>query len=137
MKVLPLCTDRCEGSGGSALVDTLSKALLISWIGITLYYFMIVRTCCSLLILPCFLVLASGTKCVSTTSVEMDREVPHGWVMPMVLSVEKILPISCLDHGKIMVRLFSPCNTVVVCISYGLIGSLVAACDHGTHALTF
>ena len=67
----------------------------------------------------------------------MDREVLHGWVMPMVLSVEKILPISCLDPGKIMVRLFSLCNTVVVCNSYGLIGSLVILNDCGTCALTF
>ena len=51
----------CVGSGGSSLGDTLKKALLISWIAITLYYFRIVRTCCSLLILPYFLCLASGT----------------------------------------------------------------------------
>ena len=36
-----LWTESCEGSGGSALGDTLNKALLISWIGITLYYFRI------------------------------------------------------------------------------------------------
>ena len=66
-------------------------------------------------------------------------------VMSIVLTVGR----SCLDLGKIMVRLFSPCNTVVVCICYGLICSLVTVCnrgtctltglvmhDHGTHALT-
>ena len=83
------------------------------------------------------LFLASGTKFVSTISVEMDREVPHWWLMPMVLPIGRILPISCLDHGKIMVRLFSPCNTVDVCISYGLIGSLVSLCNHGTRTLAF
>ena len=41
VEVLPLWTDSCEGSGGSALGETLNKALLISWIGITLYYFRI------------------------------------------------------------------------------------------------
>ena len=34
-----------------------------------------------------------------------------------------------------MGRLFSPCNTVVVCISYGLTGSLVTMNDHGTHMI--
>ena len=43
---------------------------------------------------------------------------------------------SCLDLSKIMIRLFSPCNTVFVCISYGLICSLVIVHNHGTHALT-
>ena len=62
---------------------------------------------------------------MSATSVEINREVPHQWVMPVVLPFGRILPISCLDHDKIMVRLFSPCNTVDVCISYGLIGRLV------------
>ena len=126
-----MCTDSCEGSGHSALGDTLNKALLISRIGITLYYFRIVSICCSLLILSYFLVLASWTSSVSTTNVELDREVPHWWVMSMVLEVGKILPRSC----KIMVRLFSPCNIVVVCICYGLICSLVAVHDHGTHAV--
>ena len=53
------------------------------------------------------------------------------------LSVGKILPLSYLDHGKIMVRLFSPCNAVVVFVSYGLIGSLVTLHDCGTSTLTF
>ena len=66
-------TYSCEGSGGSALGDTLNNALLISWIGITLYYFRIVRTCCSLFILSYILVLGSGTSCMSTTNVELDR----------------------------------------------------------------
>ena len=33
-----LWTESCEGYGGSALGDTLNKTLLISWIGITLYF---------------------------------------------------------------------------------------------------
>ena len=33
------------------------------------------RTCCSLLILSYFLDLGSGTSCMSTTNVELDREV--------------------------------------------------------------
>ena len=37
-----LWTESCEGRGSSALGDTLNKALLISWIGTTLYYFRIV-----------------------------------------------------------------------------------------------
>ena len=37
-----LWTETCKGSGGSALGDTVNKALLISWIGIPLYYFRIV-----------------------------------------------------------------------------------------------
>ena len=41
----------------------------------------------------------------------------------------------CQDLGKIMVRLFSPCNIVVVCICYGLICSLVAVHDCGTPTL--
>ena len=45
-----LWTKRCEGSGGSALGDTLNKALQISldeyWMSITLIYFRIVSTCC-------------------------------------------------------------------------------------------
>ena len=57
--------------------------------------------------------------------------------MPILLPVGRILSKSCLDHGKIMARLFSPCNTVVVCVSYGLIGSLVALHDHGTCTLPF
>ena len=46
------------------------------------------------------------------------------------------LAISWLDLAKIMVRSFCPCNTVVVCISYHLIGSLVALHNCGTHTLT-
>ena len=42
----------------------------------------------------------------------------------------------CLrDLAKIMVRSFSPCNIVVVCVSYSLICSLVTVHDHGTHVL--
>ena len=35
-----------------------------------------------------------------------------------------------------MVRSFSPCNTVIVCIWYSLICSLVTVHDHGAHVLT-
>ena len=44
----------------------------------------------------------------------------------------QILLRSRQDHGKIV----SPCNTVVVCIYYCLICSLVAMHDHGTGVLT-
>ena len=44
-----------------------------------------------------------------------------------------ILPRSWQDHGKIVL----PCNTAVVCISYGLVGSLVIAHDCGTCTLAF
>ena len=43
----------------------------------------------------------------------------------------KILPRSWQDHGKIV----SPCNTVIVCICYGLICSLVDMCNRGTCTL--
>ena len=67
-------TYSCEGSEGSALGDTLTKALLISWISITLYYFRIVRTCCSLLILSYFLVF--GTSCMSTNQHRIEQRGP-------------------------------------------------------------
>ena len=102
----------CEGSGGSALGDTLKKALLISWIGVTLYYFRIVRTCCSWINLSYFLDLGSGTSCLSTTNVELDREVPHGWVLSMVLGVGNILARSCQDHGKIIL----PMQYLLLCV---------------------
>ena len=72
-------TENCEDSGGSALGDTLNKALQIS---LDEYYFLycrIVRTCCSLLKLSYFSFLAcgtwyveSGTWCVCTTNVEIE-----------------------------------------------------------------
>ena len=69
---------------------------------------------------------------MSTTNVELDREVPHWWVMSMVLEVGKILSRSWQDHCKII----SPCNIVVLCVCYGLICSLVTMHDHGTCTLT-
>ena len=44
---------------------------------------------------------------------------------------------SCEDLDKIMVRLFSPCNIVVVCICYGLICSLVTVHDCATCSLNW
>ena len=68
-----------------------------------------------------FFVLTSGTSCVSTTNVEFGQR------RPTLLGQ---------DLGKIMVRLFSPCNIVIVCICNGLICTLVAVHDCGTHTLT-
>ena len=75
---------------------------------------------------------------MSTANIEfeqrLDSEVPHWWVMSIVLEVGKILPRSLQDHGKIV----SPCNTVVVCIYYGLICSLVTGMIMGlVHSLNW
>ena len=46
--------------------------------------------------------LGSGTSRLSATNIELDREVPHGWVMSMVLGVGNMLARTCQDHGKII-----------------------------------
>ena len=112
-----------------------STTNLLDW-----YYCVLFQDCENMLFIACSTLFSWFGKwdlLCECTSVEFDRVVPHWWIMPMVMSIGKLLPISCLDLHKIMVRLFSPCNTVVVSICYGLICSLVAVHNCGTCLLTF
>ena len=129
--------DSCEGSGGSALVDTLIKVLQIT---LDWYYFVIFQDCENMLFIAYSTLFSCFGKWDSMCEYHQHRNGQRGPTLvgyAMVLPVGRILPISCLDHGKIMVRLFSPCNTVDVCVSYGLIGSLVSLHDCGTCSLAF
>ena len=70
---------------------------------------------------------------MSTTNVEFGL---RGHTLVGVMSTVLAVGRSYQDLDKIMVRLFSPCSIVVVCICYGLICSLISVYDHGTHVLT-
>ena len=76
-----------------------------------------------------FLILGSGTSCVSTTNVEFGQRGPT-----LVGYVDG--PGSCEDLVKILARSLYPCYIVVVCICYDLICSLLTMHECATCTLT-
>ena len=104
-----MCTDTCEGSGGSVLVDTLIKVLQIT---LDWYYFVLFQDCENML----FIAYSTLFSCFGMWDLMCEYHqcrngqrgptlVGHSYGPASWKNLAYILPRSWQDHGKIVLSM--------------------------------